>query len=83
MKIYRSPISIIQKEINEELENNVYKAVMKCDITVNKEELIKALKYDRNQYDIGYQDGVRSVWNKIANLKDEINRGFDDILGEE
>jgi hypothetical protein len=65
MKIYRSPIALIQKEIDYKIEDDIHEAVLECDITVDKEELIKALKYDRNQYDIGYQDGVRSVWNKI------------------
>ena len=64
MNEYISPIMIIQTELNTELENNVYKAVTKYDIAVDKEELIKALKYDRNQYNLGYnrgfQDGVYS-----------------------
>ena len=30
-------------------------------IEVNKEELIKALHYDRNQYNKGFEDGINSV----------------------
>lgn len=71
MKTYNSPIMIIQTELNEELENNVYEAVMRYDIAVDKKELIKALEYDRNQYDRGYQDGVRSILNKIREVIDE------------
>ena len=32
--------------------------VQRYDINVNKEELIKALSYDRNQYDKGYKDAI-------------------------
>lgn len=60
---YESPIEIIYQDIyhriNVDLEDNVYKAVINCGIQVDKEELIKALKYDREQYDKGRRSGVR------------------------
>lgn len=77
MKTYRSPINLIQKEINYTIEDDVYLAVLRCDIAVDKDELIKALKYDRRQYDIGYQDGVRSVLNKIRDvIENESNDSY-------
>ena len=57
--MYESPITIIEdirNGIEMELENNCLKTVYKYGIEVNKEELIKALKYDRDQYEKGYQD---------------------------
>jgi hypothetical protein len=44
---------------------------------VNKEELIKAMRYDRNQYDKGYFDGYsdgieegkRQIWEQIDKFK--------------
>lgn len=58
---YESPITIMHRQlanqINIQLEGEVVKAVMECNIDVNKDELIKALKYDRDQYVKGYEDG--------------------------
>lgn len=54
--MYQSPIEIIQGQLMTEYENGVLKAVQKYDIHCNKEELIKALMYDRNQYEKGYKD---------------------------
>ena len=59
--MYNSPIEIIynemQTKINEQLENDILSAVLQYGIKVNKEELIKALEYDRNQYKKGFDDG--------------------------
>ena len=82
MKEYISPIILIQKEISKKIEDDVYKTVLGYDIAVDKKELIKALEYDRNQYNRGYQDGVNSVINKIANFKDEINMCFEKLIGD-
>lgn len=62
---YESPIEIWTNDFMTNLENDIEKKVMKCiwkyDIKVDKNELIKALNYDRQQfekgYDAGYQDG--------------------------
>ena len=80
MKEYISPINLIQKEINYTVEDDVYLAVLKCDITVDKEELIKALKYDRKQYDKGFQDGVNSVITEVENIKDLMDISFNKII---
>lgn len=55
--MYKSPIEIIQTEIKTQFEDDCLKAVQSCGFIVNKEELIKALTYDRKQYDKGYSDG--------------------------
>ena len=80
MKEYTSPIVIIQKEISGKLEDNIYKSVLACDVKVDKEELIKALRYDRNQYNVGYKDGVNSVLNKIADFNNDISKYFEKML---
>lgn len=54
--MYKSPIEIIYSSIEAQMENEIYKEVLKYGINVDKDELIKALKYDRNQYQKGYQD---------------------------
>ena len=54
--MYESPIKIIQDKIQTEYENGILRAVQKFDIHCNKEELTKALAYDRDQYRKGYED---------------------------
>ena len=67
--MYESPIEKIygelQTQIEQEDENIVMKAVRDVGITVDKEELIKALQYDRKQYIKGYSDGKSDVLDKI------------------
>lgn len=53
---YESPISLMISKMNTTVENDVLKAISSIGISVNKEELLKALRYDRNQYDKGYSD---------------------------
>lgn len=54
---YESPIEILMSHIQTDFDNGVYKAVQSCGINVDKDELYKALFYDRNQYDKGFKDG--------------------------
>lgn len=67
--MYESPIEMfsvtdyvdtISKQIDEQIEESIWSAVTKVSVNVNKEELIRALKYDRNQYEKGYADGKRN-----------------------
>lgn len=57
---YESMINLITKDMQmrlvEEEEKQIVKAVQEIGINVNKEELIKALEYDRDQYKKGYDD---------------------------
>lgn len=91
---WESPISMaysfddISKKLAEEVDEKVYKAV--CDVVVNvdKEELLKALRYDRNQYDKGYWDGrmykppVVTNADRIRAMTDEeLSTWLGDMLG--
>lgn len=55
---YESPIELITKSMVHELDNLVYKAVVNCGVRVDKDQLIRALDYDRRQYEKGYKDGL-------------------------
>lgn len=55
--MYKSPIDIICSQMRTTFENDVVKAVRGVGINVDKEELVRALKYDRDQYNAGYTDG--------------------------
>lgn len=55
--MYKSPIEVLSQSLKLEIEKGVYKAVENYGINVDKDELVKALQYDRNQYNKGYADG--------------------------
>lgn len=68
--MYESPIDFIYDEIQTQLEQEVLKAIQKVGIIVDKEELIKALAYDRGSYENGYLSGLRVADEKIIRCKD-------------
>ncbi len=57
---YKSPITILQGQINTELEGEVLRAIWKIGVDIDKDELIRALAYDRNQYLKGFNDGYEA-----------------------
>lgn len=67
---YESPIEVMYKELQTMYEDNVVKAVQEYNITVNKDELLMALQYDRAQYDKGFSDGKADVFNSIVRCGD-------------
>lgn len=65
--MYRSPIEIMCGDVKMQMEGDILKIVQSYDINVNKEELIHALKYDRNLYQKGYDDGFSDGHDKAMN----------------
>lgn len=67
--MYESPITLLVQDMATQLiqkqEQAIMEAVNRYDVAVDKEELIKALNYDRNQYNKGYKDGANEVLDKI------------------
>lgn len=61
--MYESPINVTIEnmitDVRKKQDEAVYRAIQNVGINVNKDELIKALQYDREQYNKGYKDGVR------------------------
>lgn len=53
---YESLITIMTKQIQDQIENGIFKAVQDVGIFVDKVELVRALRYDRHQYEKGYND---------------------------
>lgn len=79
--MYESPVKLIVDQMYtqflREQEDNVYKAVQQYGINVDKEELIRALQYDRQQYEKGYSEGYISGINMLAkNFKDKFINPF-------
>lgn len=64
--MYESPIAIIEQKILNEQKKQLKNALMyeirtNYQIDVDKDELIRALQYDREQYEKGYQDGKAAM----------------------
>lgn len=68
MGMYKSPIELmitdIQHQIAKEQDNEIYKAVVHYIPNIDKEELLRALQYDRDQYNKGYADGKADAMPK-------------------
>ena len=72
--MYKSPIDLIYGEMEIQMEGGmITKAVQKVDVNVDKEELIRALQYDRGQYEKGYKDAMgKQKWIPVTErLPDE------------
>ena len=66
---YESPIMMVTKhlasEIAKKTDDTIWEAVVKTEVVVNKEELVKALKYDRERYEKGYRVGYKDAFAKL------------------
>lgn len=68
--MYESPIEAIYENVKTQFDDAVLKAVQKVGINVDKGELIRALRYDRDQYNHGYSDGWYAKEESIVHCKD-------------
>lgn len=75
---YKSPVELIQSDpIIKKIEDEQEKYIMgqiNCVVKVDKDELIKALEYDRDSYrkgvSAGYMSGYRARDEEIVRCKD-------------
>ena len=62
---WESPVTLysqnIASEIVEKANEAIWQEVMKVCVDVDKEELVKALAYDRGQYEKGYNDAKAEI----------------------
>ena len=75
--MWESPIKVMQKQVKMQMEGEILKAVQEVGIVVDKEELMKALKHDREQYEKGYADGFNSnkwipVEERLPEIEEEV-----------
>ena len=75
--MYESPIKLFFPSLEEELcniakkqDDMVFDAVAKVGVTVDKEELLRALRYDRDQYNRGFNDGIIAAADELVRCKD-------------
>ena len=81
---WESPITKIYGDIHNEIvrqdeENCTFAIEQAIGYKVDKKELIKALNYDREQYNKGYRDGVKETFK--AELE-KIRENFRELLKE-
>lgn len=73
--MYESPVKVwedvtrICEEITKAKEEYIFSQI-RAVVDVDKEELLKALQYDRRQYEKGYSDGVAARDAEIVRCKD-------------
>lgn len=86
---YESPIKLtntimdnIVKRVREEGDKKIYECIANYGIDVNKEELEKALRYDRQQYEKGYVNGRADAEMQLLELDnmDEVVRKLNVLL---
>ena len=60
MGMYESPIELYMTDIQTQIiikqEEQILQAVRNVAVGIDREELVRALKYDRDQYEKGYRD---------------------------
>ena len=69
--MYESPIKIITEQIKTNYEDEIFRAIQNVGINIDKEELLKALEYDRGQYEEGFKEGEKYVLRHLRNLLPE------------
>lgn len=58
---YESPINIIFEDLDSHIDGMVITTTKRVGVNVYKEELLKALMYDRDQYNKGRADGLKAA----------------------
>ena len=71
--MYESPIKVFQNNLEMQLEGEILNTVQRMNITVDKDELIRALRYDREQYQKGFDDARKNAV-LVVRCKDCIRR---------
>lgn len=80
--MYKSPIEMIENGLQMQIEGEILKAVMNVGVHVDKEELLKALKHDRDQYSKGYADGIREFTERIVERLEEASH-WETVIDED
>ena len=81
--MYKSPITIIESTIDsfsqaiiKKKDDAIFAEIQSSfGVDVDRQELIRALKYDRDQYEKGYADGKRDAVESFVRCKDCEHRG--------
>lgn len=78
IEIFETPMETIVRDLRNQRENTIVAEIsVQLGVAVDKGELIRALQYDRQQYDKGFADGVKV---ERAELFDEIEQELNAAL---
>lgn len=79
---YESQIEIFEETVSSQYDKTLEEAVMqevtRIGVYVDKHELIRALQYDRDQYNRGYHDGINA--KKWISTKDRLPELYKEVL---
>ena len=77
--MYESPIMQYIGQMQAKMESELlYKVEQTVGYYIDKDELVKALKYDRAQYEKGYSDGLYA--DKWVSVKDSLPEPGQSVL---
>lgn len=85
MDNWKSPIDLTMlteefaTKIHDDQTECIIEACMKMGINIDKEELLRALQYDRGQYEKGFADGIKARDEEIVRCKGCKYRDDDDF----
>lgn len=79
--MYKSPIELMYgqmdtmvetfcHQLEKKIDGDICEAILKIGINVDRDELLRALQYDRGQYEKGYRDGKADAMASIVHCKD-------------
>ena len=77
MGMYESPIKIIEstidsisKDIAKKIDDAIFAEIQSSfGVDLDRGELLRALQYDRDQYNKGYADGKRDAMDELVRCK--------------
>ena len=81
--MYKSPVELIYGQLQTQIEGDVMRAIQQVGVNVDKDELIRALQYDRGQYNKGYADGRNDALEDLVcceNCKNNGQRSIQDAM---
>lgn len=65
---YDTIIKVSLFPVEQIIEDNILKQICSYGIDIDKEQLLSALSYDRNQYEKGYYNGITRAIDKMAKM---------------
>ena len=75
--MYESPIKLLFPRFDDVIsdmakkqDDMVFDAVARFGVIVDKGELLRALHYDRDQYNRGFNDGIMAAADELVRCKD-------------
>lgn len=84
--MYQSPIELFYTEpivetLKDETDALIVRSVVNADVQVDRDELIKALQYDRGQYEKGFSDGVLHEQERLEEAIRKAINALEELAG--